>query len=93
MRILGRLVQHIAIGDLGAEEDGSDETDNRDGGKDDDMLVTRPRERIFLTGVLQIGVKGDRSQNEKEGDEHRAEKCVNHFNKVLKVTKMAGPSR
>ena len=62
---------YIAVGDLGAEEDGSDETDNRDGGKDDDMLVTRPRERIFLTGVLQIGVKGDRSQNEKEGDEHR----------------------
>jgi len=61
----------IAVRDLGAEEDGSDETESREGGKDDDMLVTRPREGIFLTGVFQIGVQGESSQNEEEGDEHR----------------------
>jgi len=47
MRIFGLLVQHIAIGNLGAEEDGKDETDSRDDGENDDVLVASPGKGVI----------------------------------------------
>ena len=61
----------IAVGDLGAEEDGRDETQGCYDSKHDHMLITGPREGVFLTGEIKKNVEGDCSQNEEEGDKHR----------------------
>ena len=36
------FLAHIAVRDLGAEEDGEDETNSRDDGENDDVLVAGP---------------------------------------------------
>ena len=51
--------------DLDAEEDGSDETQGSDDHKDDNMLITGPRERVMRPGEVQKSVEGKRSQNEE----------------------------
>ena len=71
MRILGRLVQHIAIGNLGAEETRENETYNRDDREDDDMLIASPAERELGLHQFKKAVEGECSQNEEQGDEHR----------------------
>ena len=69
----------IAVGDLGAEDDGSDETKERDDRENDDVLIASPAKRKAGLHQFEKSVEGERAQNEKEGDEHRANKNVTHF--------------
>ena len=63
-RLISKDRCRIAIGDLEAEDTGRDETQERD---------ECEQKRVAES------VEGECSQNEEEGDEHRANKNVNHF--------------
>ena len=59
---------HIAVGDLGAEETGSDETQGRDEREDNDVLVASPVDGEVRFHQFDEAKKGPSSDEEKEGD-------------------------
>ncbi|MBR6829322.1 MAG: hypothetical protein IKM83_01750 [Paludibacteraceae bacterium] len=56
---------------MGAEETREDETNSRDDGENDDMLIASPGEREFGLHQFKKSVEGECSQNEEKGDKHR----------------------
>ena len=58
----------IAVGDLSAKETGSDETQGRDEGEDDDVLVAGPVDGEVNFHQFNKAKKGPSTDEEKEGD-------------------------
>ena len=58
----------IAVGDLGAEETGSDETQCRDERENNDVLVASPIDGEVSFHQFDEAKKGPSSDEEKEGD-------------------------
>ena len=57
---------HIAVGDLGAEKTGSDETNDGDDKQDPDELVARPSKRITFSEYLEPTAHSNKSESEEQ---------------------------
>ena len=64
-----KLRWRITVGNLGAEVTGSDETQYRDDGEYDNMLIAGPVERHVLAHAFKESHERECAHYEKEGNE------------------------